>query len=103
MLYIPVPRVGPAPEVAVSPEVAASAALGVLIASGLARGTAELTVDDDVEATDDVTAPRPPSVVHEPPDLLRVSSLQMALVLVRRGRVELMNRVRSLRGKPPRA
>jgi hypothetical protein len=103
MLYIPSPRVGPAPAVTVSPDVAASAALGVLIASGLARGTAELTVDDDVEATDDVTAPKPPSVVHEPPDLLRVSSLQMALVLLRRGRAELMNRVRAIRGRPPRS
>ena len=55
LLVVPPPRVGPAPEVKVSPEVAASAALGVLIASGLARGTAELTVDDDVEATDDVS------------------------------------------------
>ena len=103
MLYIPKPRVGPAPPVTVSPDVAASAAIGVLIASGLARGTAELTVDDDVEATEDVTPPQPPSLVHEPPDLLRVSSLQMALVLLRRGRVELMNRVRAIRRKPPRA
>ena len=102
MLYVPKPRVGPAPEVMVSPEVAASTALGVLIASGLARGTAELTVDDDIEATDDVTAPQPPSVVHEPPDLLRVSSQQMALVMMRRARVDFMNRVRAVRGKPPR-
>jgi hypothetical protein len=102
MLAIPKPRVGPAPDVSVSPEVAASAALGVLIASGLARGTAELTVDEDVEAPDDVTAPRPPSVVNEPPELLRVSSPQMALVLLRRARVDAMNRVRALRGRLPR-
>jgi hypothetical protein len=102
MLYIPKPRVGPSPEVSVSPEVAASAALGVLIASGLARGTAELTVDEDVEATDDVTPPVPPSPVHEPPDLLRVSSQQMAVVMMRRARVDVMNRVRALRGKPPK-
>jgi hypothetical protein len=102
MLYVPKPRTGPAPEVNVSPEVAASAALGVLIASGLARGTAELTVDDDIEATDDVTAPVPPSPVHEPPDLLRVSSQQMAVVMMRRGRVEFMNRVRAIRGRPPK-
>lgn len=102
MLYIPKPRVGPEPEVKVSPEVAASAALGVLIASGLARGTAELTVDDDVEATDDVTAPEPPSPVHEPPDLLRVSSQQMAVVMMRRARVDFMNRVRRIRGRPPK-
>ena len=102
LLYVPPPRVGPAPEAKVSPEVAASAALGVLIASGLARGTAELTVDDDIEATDDIEAPKPPSVVHEPPDLLRVSSQQMALVMMRRARVDFMNRVRAVRGKPPR-
>jgi hypothetical protein len=102
MLYIPKPRVGPAPEVSVSPEVAASAALGVLIASGLARGTAELAVDEDVEATDDVTPPVPPSPVHEPPDLLRVSSQQMAVVMMRRARVDVMNRVRAVRGKPPK-
>ena len=102
MLYIPKPRVGPPPEVSVSPDVAASAALGVLIASGLARGTAELTVDEEVEASDDVTAPRPPPVVNEPPELLRVSSLQMALVMLRRARVDAMNRVRALRGRLPR-
>jgi hypothetical protein len=102
MLYIPKPRVGPAPEVTVSPEVAASAALGVLIASGLARGTAELTVDEDIEATDDVLPPQPPSPVHEPPDLLRVSTQQMGLVIMRRARVEVANRIRRLKGKPPR-
>ena len=100
MLYIPTPRVGPAPTVTVSPEVAASAALGVLIASGLARGTAEITIDDDVEATDDVTPPEPPSPTHEPPDLLRVSSRQMAFVMLRRARVDLMNQVRKVRGMP---
>ena len=99
MLYIPKPRVGPAPEVSVSPDVAAAAALGVLVASGLARGTAELTVDEDVEASDELTAPRPPPVVNEPPELLRVSSLQMALVMLRRARVDAMNRVRGLRGR----
>lgn len=102
MLYVPKPRVGPAPEVNVSPEVAASAALGVLIASGLARGTAELTVDEDIEATDDVTAPVPPSPVHEPPDLLRVSSQQMAVVMMRRARVDFMNRLRAILGRPPK-
>ena len=102
MLYIPKPRIGPPPEVNVSPEVAASAALGVLIASGLARGTAELTIDEDIEATDDVTAPVPPSPVHEPPDLLRVSSQQMAVVMMRRARVDFMNRVRAIRGRPPK-
>jgi hypothetical protein len=100
MLYVPKPRVGPAPDVRVSPEVAASAALGVLIASGLARGTAELTVDEDIEATDDVTAPVPPSPVHEPPDLLRVSSQQMAVVMMRRARVDFVNRIRAIRGRP---
>lgn len=102
MLYMPKPRVGPAPQVSVSPEVAASAALGVLIASGLARGTAELTLDEDVEATDDVLPPKSPSPVHEPPDLLRVSSQQMALVVMRRARVDIMNRFRSVRGRPPK-
>jgi hypothetical protein len=101
MLAVPKPRVGPGPEVSVTPEVAASAALGVLIASGLARGTAELTVDEDVEATDDVTAPQPPPVVNEPPELLRVSSLQLALVMLRRARAYAMNRVRSLRSRLP--
>ena len=99
MLAIPKPRVGPAPEVLVSPEVAASAALGVLIASGLARGTAELTVDEAVAATDEVSAPQPPPVVNEPPELLRVSSLQMALVILRRARADALSRVRALRGR----
>lgn len=102
LLVVPPPRVGPPPEAKVSPEVAASAAIGVLIASGLARGTAEMTVDEDVEATDDVEPPYPPALVHEPPDLLRVSSQQMALVIMRRARVDFMNRIRAVRGKPTR-
>lgn len=102
MLAVPKPRFGPALEVSVSPDVAASAALGVLIASGLARGTAELTVDEDVEATDGTAAPEPPPVVNEPPELLRVSSLQMALVLLRRARGEAVSRVRAVRGKAAR-
>jgi hypothetical protein len=99
MLKVPKPRVGPAPEVLVSPEIAASAALGVLIASGLARGTAELTIDEDVEAPDDVSAPQPPSIVNEPPELLRVSSQQMVLVMLRRARADALNRVRAIRGR----
>ena len=102
LLMIPAPRVGPAPEVKVSPEVAASTAIGVLIASGLARGTAEITVDDDVEATDDVTPAEPPLMTHEPPDLLRVSSQQMAIVIGRRMRSDFVRRVQSLRGGKPR-
>jgi hypothetical protein len=100
MLYVPKPRVGPVPDVTVRPDVAATAALGVLIASGLARGTAELTVDEDIEATDDVTAPVPPPPVQEPPDLLRVSSQQMAVVMMRRTRVEIMSRVRAILRRP---
>ena len=101
MLAAPAPRVGPAPEVSVSPDVAASAALGVLIASGLARGTAELEVDEAIEAIEGVTRPAPPPVINEPPELLRVSSLQMALVMLRRARGDVLHRVRALRGKRP--
>jgi hypothetical protein len=101
MLAAPEPRRGPAPEVSVSPEVAASAALGVLIASGLARGTAELRVDEAIEADDGATPAQPPPVINEPPELLRVSSLQMALVLLRRTRAAAVNRVRGLRRRPP--
>jgi hypothetical protein len=102
MLTAPKPRVGPAPEVSVSPDVAASAALGVLIASGLARGTAELRVDEAIEGIDGVTPPDPPPVVNEPPELLRVSSLQMALVMLRRVRAGVIKRLRGLRRRPPR-
>jgi len=100
MLATPPPRVGPAPEVAVSPEVAASAALGVLIASGLARGTAELRVDEAIEGIDAPLPPQPPPVINEPPELLRVSSLQMALVMLRRVRADVVHRVRALRRAP---
>ena len=99
MLSTLAPRVGPAPEVSVSPEVAASAALGVLIASGLARGAAELTVDDEVERVDDTGRPQPPPVINEPPELLRVSTLQMALVMLRRSRAAVLSRVRGVTGR----
>jgi hypothetical protein len=98
MLFVPKPRVGPAPEVKVSPEIAASAAMGILVAAGLARGSGELTVNDEVEATDDVTPPEPPALIHEPQELMRVSTQQMAVVITRRLRAEVLRRVRSLRG-----
>ncbi len=102
LTVVPPARAGEMPKVTVSPDVAASAAIGVLIASGLARGSAELTIDPDVVADDDLAPPKAPAIVHEPPDLLRVSSQQMALVIVRRFKVDLLNRVRGIRGLPLR-
>lgn len=90
-------RTGDAPTVHVPPDVAAAAAMGVLIASGLARGTAVPVLDPgDTEApAGRLSAPGP---VAEPAELFRVSTVQLGLVLFRRLRGALKDRLsRSLR------
>jgi hypothetical protein len=83
-------------------DVAVTAAMGVLVASGLARGTANpeaggaqasrSRVTARVVGMDDtpplLLAPRP---VQEPPELFRVSSIQMLVVLLRRAKASTLD------------
>jgi len=84
---------GPAPY-EITPEVAAGLAFGLLLASGAARGTARL--DDDPEAGPPL---RMPSPFSEPPELFRISTTQLWVVLVRRLRFGLRDRVARLLGR----
>ena len=96
---VPEGREADAAPVAVSPAVAASAALGVLVASGLARGSGRITADesDGLEGDDEVASPkgadRPPRPVQEPPELLRISTPQLATVIFRRSRAAVVDNV----------
>lgn len=96
------PAVAP---VTVSPAVAASAALGILVASGLARGTGRITADesDALEGDDEVARPqgadRPPRPVQEPPELLRVSTPQLATVIYRRTSAALVDAAAGVIGR----
>jgi hypothetical protein len=92
----------------VSPAVAASAAMGVLIASGLARGTGSITADESdaieggesldgrAQPTGSDRAPRP---VQEPPELLRISTAQLGVVMLRRARAAVKDRLVRLVGR----
>ncbi len=94
--YLPPARVDVGGPVTVSPEVAATAAMGVLIASGLARGTARTL---EIEGVDEEIAGPPvkaPPVVQEPAELLRLSSTQLQVVLLRRARAAFVAKVRPL-------
>jgi hypothetical protein len=94
--YLPPARVDFGGPVTVSPEVAATAAMGVLIASGLARGTGKTL---EIEDVDEETAGPPlkaPPVVQEPAELLRLSSTQLQVVLIRRARAAVVEKIRPL-------
>ena len=100
MTAVPAGRSPEAGPVSVSPKVAASAAMGVLVASGLARGTAPITAEDGEEPEDEEKAKRAPRPVQEPPELLRVSTAQLGIVILRRSRAALTDRVRGLLRRP---
>jgi hypothetical protein len=77
----------------VSPEVAAAAAMGVLVASGLVRGTGR--IEAQAESGRDpkgklLHAPRP---VQEPPELLRISTSQLGVVIFRRTKGAILDRI----------
>lgn len=93
MAEVPAVRAAGNGHVAVSPEVAASAALGVLMASGLARGTGRITADEYLGVEGDERPSRPPRPVQEPPELLRISTLQLGVVMVRRARAAAIDRI----------
>lgn len=82
------------PPYEITPEVAAGLAFGLLLASGAARGTARLR--DDAEAGPPL---RMPSPFSEPPELFRLSTTQLWVVLVRRLRIGFKDRVARLLGR----
>jgi hypothetical protein len=88
-------RTADTPSVHVSPEVAAAAAMGVLLASGLARGTAWPKPDPGGEEADAIR-PNPPRPIAEPAELFRVSTIQLGIVLVRRLRAAVRDRISRL-------
>ncbi|HUQ44965.1 MAG TPA: hypothetical protein VM451_11245 [Candidatus Limnocylindria bacterium] len=80
----------------VSPEVAASAAMGVLVASGLVRGTGRIEASNENGRDPKgklLHAPRP---VQEPPELMRISTSQLGVVILRRARGALYDRLGGL-------
>ena len=103
-LLAAVPAAGPpsTPRVEVPADVGARAALGVLLASGLARGgAASATTPSAATAWDDRPPPLPARrPVAEPLELVRVPTLQLGLVILRRWRAAAAGRVARLRGGP---
>jgi hypothetical protein len=98
LAYLPPPRIDLGGPVTVSPQVAASAAMGVLIAAGLARGAGQTRAnaeDVDDPASEDYSIKAPP-VVQEPMELLRLSTSQLVVVLLRRGRAALVEKISPL-------
>jgi hypothetical protein len=93
---VPAGRADSDAPVTVSPEVAASAAMGVVLASGLARGTGAITTAEAAGLAPDEALPRAPRPVQEPAELLRISTLQLAIVIVRRARAAAIDRVARL-------
>ena len=93
LVTMPAARPADVPSVTGSPAVAASVSMGVLLASGLARGTGSITTDEAEGMAADEELPRPPRPVQEPAELLRISTLQLAIVIVRRARGAALDRV----------
>jgi hypothetical protein len=81
--------------VAVSPEVGASAAMGVLIGAGLARGSGRIL--EELAEDEDGSPLKAPPMVQEPAELLRLSSTQLGVVLLRRTRAKVGRRLRPLK------
>jgi len=95
-------RAPDAAPVSVTPEVAARAAMGVLIASGLARGTGEIVSSEEDGVVGDERFPRAPRPTQEPPELLRLGTSQLGIVIVRRMRAAALDRVSRLLGRDRR-
>ncbi|MBA3235054.1 MAG: hypothetical protein H0T59_03535 [Chloroflexi bacterium] len=88
------------PTITIPADIAAATTMGILISSGLARGTSKTlapTADDETRA-----APKPsvfqPRPTTEPLELVRVPTIQLAAVLLRRTRATFAERAhRALR------
>jgi hypothetical protein len=96
MTKVPVGREPTDESVAVTPHVAASAAMGVLVASGLARGTGAIEANESEGIEGDERPRRAPRPVQEPPELLRISTSQLAVVIFRRAKARLRDRLDGL-------
>lgn len=79
--------------VRVSREIAAAAAMGILVASGLTRGSGRTTRSEDELSGDREQPPRAPTPVVEPFELLRMSTLQLVVVTIRRIRAAVVDRI----------
>jgi hypothetical protein len=92
---------GEAPAVAVTPELAASAAMGVLIAGGLARGRTDFGQASDDDADDE--AGRAPRAIRrparEPLELVRIPTVQLLGVVLRRAVAAAWNRIADVRSR----
>lgn len=89
--------------ITISPEIAASAMVGVLLASGLARGTASILTDEAEGLAHEEPLPSAPPPAQEPAELLRISTLQLGIVILRRLRGALFDRVARLVGRGRKA
>jgi hypothetical protein len=78
--------------VVIGPKVAASTAMGILVASGLARGTGKIVADESEGIEGDEYVLRAPRPVQEPPELLRITTSQLGVVIFRRGKAALRDR-----------
>jgi hypothetical protein len=96
MTQVPAGRAPTQEPVAVSPTVAASTAMGVLVASGLARGSLPIIANESEGIEGDERPRRAPRPVQEPPEVLRLSTLQLAVVIFRRGKAALRDRLGTL-------
>jgi hypothetical protein len=90
------PSNGATQPVMVHPDAAAAAMLGLVLASGLARGTAPITTAEREGLAPDRPLPRAPRPTQEPEELLRVSTLQLCIVILRRTRASVIDRVSGL-------
>ena len=88
------PRVRP---VVVTPTVAASAAMGILVASGLARGTGPIEANESEGLEGNEFLARAPRPVQEPPELLRISTSQLGVVIVRRAKARVLDQFNRLK------
>jgi hypothetical protein len=93
------PRAERPDPVTISPEVSASATMGVLLASGLARGTGSILTDEAEGLAPGAELRPAPRPVQEPAELLRISTMQLAIVIVRRSRAALLDRLGRLLGR----
>lgn len=82
--------------VTVTPAVAARAAMGVLVSSGLARGSGRITVSEEDGVNGDERVTRAPRPVQEPPELLRLSTTQLGVVILRRAKVLAIDKISGL-------
>ena len=83
--------------VVITPTVAASAAMGILVASGLARGTGPIEANESEGLEGNELLARAPRPVQEPPELLRISTSQLGVVIFRRAKARVLDQFNRLK------